>query len=155
MLQMRFAGVVRPFVVFVGVCGAAVGGRRAAIAASPHTPAPAGTSSLVSGVVRTEVAAQKKASKRLSKAARARRARQARARAAARARQLRELAQPRFKLNERGELVPDVRAAAAIIYNPETDQVLWEANSQDPRSIASLTQAMTADVHVRAHTKHD
>src|SRR5690606_21779477 len=68
-----------------------------------------------------------------------------------RARQLRELAQPRFKLNERGELVPDVRAAAAIIYNPETDQVLWESNSQDPRSIASITKVMTAAVVLEAH----
>ncbi len=152
MLQMRFAGVVRPFVVFVGICVAVVGAGDAVIAASLlHTPVSTSASPLVSGVVRTEVAAQKKSSKRLSKAARARRARQARARAAARARQLRELAQPKFKLNERGELVPDVRAAAAIIYNPETDQVLWESNSQDPRSIASITKVMTAAVMLEAH----
>jgi D-alanyl-D-alanine endopeptidase (penicillin-binding protein 7) len=43
-----------------------------------------------------------------------------------------------------GDLVPDLRAAAAIIYNPETNQVLWEENSQDQRSIASITQVMTA-----------
>ncbi|HEX7085534.1 MAG TPA: serine hydrolase [Vicinamibacterales bacterium] len=154
---MRFAGVVRPFVVFVGVCVAVAGAEGAAIAASLHTPASTGASSLVSGVVRTEVAAQKKSSskRRLSKAARARRARLARARAAARARQLRELAQPRFKLNERGELVPDVRAAAAIIYNPETDQVLWESNSQDPRSIASITKVMTAAVMLEANPNLD
>jgi D-alanyl-D-alanine carboxypeptidase len=69
-----------------------------------------------------------------------------RARAAARARRARELAQPRFKVNEAGERVPDVRAAAAIIYNPETDEVVWEANSQNERSIASITKVMTAAV---------
>src|SRR5262249_48552758 len=40
----------------------------------------------------------------------------------------------------------DVRAAAAIIYNPETNQVLWEENSQAQRSIASITKMMTAVV---------
>jgi D-alanyl-D-alanine endopeptidase (penicillin-binding protein 7) len=50
----------------------------------------------------------------------------------------------RFKLDETGALVPDIRAAAAIIYNPETGQVLWESHSQDQRSIASLTKMMTA-----------
>jgi D-alanyl-D-alanine endopeptidase (penicillin-binding protein 7) len=79
-------------------------------------------------------------------ASRSRRARLARAKAAARSRQWREVAQPRFKLSDSGELVPDVRAAAAIIYNPETNEVLWESNSQDSRSIASITKVMTAAV---------
>lgn len=79
-------------------------------------------------------------------AARSRRARLARARAASRARQWREVSEPRFKTNAKGELVPDIRAAAAIIYNPETNQVLWESNSQDARSIASITKVMTAAV---------
>ena len=39
---------------------------------------------------------------------------------------------------------PDVRAAAAIVFNPETGQVLWEENAQDKRSIASITKVMTA-----------
>ena len=81
-----------------------------------------------------------------SRTARARRARLARARAAARARQWREVSEPRYKLNELGETVPDIRAEAAIIYNPVTQQVLWEENSQDPRSIASITKVMTAEV---------
>src|SRR3954447_4725311 len=34
---------------------------------------------------------------------------------------------PRYKTDASGALVPDVRAAAAIIYNPENGQVLWEA----------------------------
>jgi serine-type D-Ala-D-Ala endopeptidase (penicillin-binding protein 7) len=81
-----------------------------------------------------------------SRSARARRARLARARAAARARQWREVMAPRYKVNDLGETVPDIRAEAAIIYNPVTQQVLWEENSQNPRSIASITKVMTAEV---------
>jgi serine-type D-Ala-D-Ala endopeptidase (penicillin-binding protein 7) len=75
--------------------------------------------------------------------ARARRAAAARARAAA---ALREAQQPKFKLNDIGALIPDVRAEAAIIYNPENGQVLYETNSQGTRSIASITKIMTAAV---------
>jgi D-alanyl-D-alanine endopeptidase (penicillin-binding protein 7) len=53
---------------------------------------------------------------------------------------------PRYKVDAAGETVPDVRAAAAIIYDPETNQVLWEENSQSQRSIASITKMMTAVV---------
>src|SRR4029077_12303274 len=53
---------------------------------------------------------------------------------------------PRYKVDASGDLVPDLRAAAAIIYNPHTNQVLWEENSQDQRSIASITKVMTATV---------
>ena len=67
-------------------------------------------------------------------------------RAAARARAAREAEEPRFKLDETGTLVPDLRAEAAIIYNPETGAVLWEENSQEERSIASITKVMTAAV---------
>ncbi len=81
-----------------------------------------------------------------SRTARARRARLARARATARSRQWREVMEPRYKVNELGETVPDIRAEAAIIYNPVTQQVLWEENSQNPRSIASITKVMTAEV---------
>jgi D-alanyl-D-alanine endopeptidase (penicillin-binding protein 7) len=69
-----------------------------------------------------------------------------RARAAAMAREMSDTALPRFKVDAAGDLVPDVRAAAAIIYNPATNEVLWEENSQDPRSIASITKVMTATV---------
>lgn len=75
-------------------------------------------------------------------AARARAAAQARAAAAARLQ--READTPRFKEDDLGNLVPDVRAAAAIVFNPVTNEVLWEANSHDQRSIASLTKLMTA-----------
>jgi len=79
-----------------------------------------------------------------ARASRARAARIARARAEARAREMRELQTPRFKIDAIGQEVPDVRAAAAIIYNPVTNQVLWESNAQDQRSIASITKVMTA-----------
>ena len=42
--------------------------------------------------------------------------------------------------------MPDIRAEAAIIYNPENGKVVWESNSQDQRSIASITKVMTAVV---------
>lgn len=82
----------------------------------------------------------------------ARKARLARARAAARAREharlraLQEAMTPRYKTDATGARVPDIRAAAAIIFDPETGQVLWEENAQDKRSIASITKVMTAVV---------
>ena len=88
----------------------------------------------------------------------ARRARLARARAAARAReaarmrQLQEAMTPRFKTDAvTGSLVPDIRAAAAIIFNPETGEVLWQENAQDKRSIASITKVMTAIVFLEGN----
>jgi serine-type D-Ala-D-Ala endopeptidase (penicillin-binding protein 7) len=76
---------------------------------------------------------------------RTRRSKLARARATAMAREMAE-ALPRYKVDASGDLVPDLRAAAAIIYDPETNQVLWEENSQSQRSIASITKVMTATV---------
>jgi D-alanyl-D-alanine endopeptidase (penicillin-binding protein 7) len=73
-----------------------------------------------------------------------RRARAARARAAARAREAREAQTPRFRVDESGQEVPDVRAEAAIIYNPQTHEVLWSSNAESERSIASITKVMTA-----------
>jgi serine-type D-Ala-D-Ala endopeptidase (penicillin-binding protein 7) len=71
----------------------------------------------------------------------------AQARAVAMVREMAETALPRYKVDEgSGELVPQLRAAAAIIYDPETDRVLWEENSQSQRSIASITKVMTATV---------
>lgn len=85
-----------------------------------------------------------------AKKSRARRAQLARARAAARAREIREAQIPRYKTDATGAMVPDLHAAAAIIYNPETKQVLWEENSQDKRSIASITKVMTAVIFVES-----
>jgi serine-type D-Ala-D-Ala endopeptidase (penicillin-binding protein 7) len=53
---------------------------------------------------------------------------------------------PQFRTDDSGQLVPQVRAEAAIIFNPVTGQVLWEENSQNQRSIASITKVMTAMV---------
>jgi D-alanyl-D-alanine endopeptidase (penicillin-binding protein 7) len=89
---------------------------------------------------------RKRAPKRLYSAQRSfsRKATLARARAAVMAREMANTIVPRYKVDASGDLVPDLRAAAAIIYNPETNQVLWEENSQDQRSIASITKVMTA-----------
>lgn len=70
----------------------------------------------------------------------------ARARAVAMAREIAETTLPRYKVDASGDLVPDIRAAAAIIYDPETNEILWEENSQSQRSIASITKVMTATV---------
>ncbi|MCC6991399.1 MAG: D-alanyl-D-alanine carboxypeptidase [Acidobacteria bacterium] len=74
----------------------------------------------------------------------------ARSRAASRAREARELATPRFKVDETGREVPAPRAAAAIIYDPETNEVLFEEHALEQRSIASITKVMTALVSLEA-----
>ncbi|MBI4888230.1 MAG: serine hydrolase [Acidobacteria bacterium] len=97
-------------------------------------------------------ASARTASARATSAPASRRPRSARARrAAAAALALREAEEPRFKLDENGATVPDLRAEAAIIYSPETGQVLWEENAQDQRSIASITKIMTAAVFLEDH----
>jgi len=80
--------------------------------------------------------------------AQARKTSVARSRAATQAKALREAQEPRYKLDANGALVPDVRAEAAIIYDSATGHVLWELNSQNQRSIASITKVMTAAVFV-------
>ncbi len=94
-----------------------------------------------SGAVKTRA----RTSRRVS-SSRSRRARLARARAAQYQRELRELAQPRYKVDETGAIVPDIRAEAAIVYDPVTEQVLWAEHANDERSIASITKVMTAMV---------
>jgi serine-type D-Ala-D-Ala endopeptidase (penicillin-binding protein 7) len=108
------------------------------------------------GVVATATAQSTAKPAYSAKAAEERKARLARARAAAAAREqerlraeraLREAMTPRYKTDTAtGMLVPDIRAAAAIIFDPVTGQVLWEENAQDKRSIASITKVMTAVV---------
>ena len=72
--------------------------------------------------------------------------------AEARARAAAAVTSPRFKRDASGNLVPDVRAAAAIVFNPQTGEVLWEENSHEQRSIASLTKVMTAVTFIAAQT---
>ena len=99
-------------------------------------------------LTKTPVAAKKAAYS--ASRARTRRAKVSRARASASARALREAQEPRFKLDSSGALVPDVRAEAAIIYDSATGKVLWESNSQNQRSIASITKVMTAAVFIES-----
>src|SRR5205814_1622377 len=89
-------------------------------------------------VTKASVGARKPASSRGIRAARTRAAVQAAA--------LRDAIEPRFKFDDTGNVVPDIRAEAAIIYNPENGKVLWETNSTSRRSIASITKVMTAVV---------
>jgi D-alanyl-D-alanine endopeptidase (penicillin-binding protein 7) len=107
---------------------------------------PAGVASAQTAPAKKLTLKKKVAPKKGVSSRAARRARVARARAAAAARQLKEAQQPLFKLDAAGALVPDIRAAAAIIYNPETGEILWESNSGTTRSIASITKVMTATV---------
>lgn len=51
---------------------------------------------------------------------------------------------PKYRRDLLGNQIPEVRAAAAIIFDPQTNAVLWEQNGHDQRSIASLTKLMTA-----------
>jgi D-alanyl-D-alanine endopeptidase (penicillin-binding protein 7) len=108
-------------------------------------------------VKKTTTAAKQPAAKKpaySASAAKARKARLARARAAARAREaarvrraaaaLKEAMTPRFRTDENGEQVPDLRAAAAIAFNPETGEVVWQENGNEKRPIASITKVMTA-----------
>ncbi len=90
-----------------------------------------------------QTAAQKRAAARRA-AARARAA--AKAREAAAARALKAAMTPQYRTDAAGNTVPDVRAEAAIVFNPQTGEVLWEENSRAPRSIASITKVMTAIV---------
>ena len=84
--------------------------------------------------------------------ARVARIRAARARAARSARALAEAKTPRYRTDAAGNIVPDVRAAAAIIYDPATGKVLYEENAMDERSIASITKVMTAIVFLEHAT---
>ena len=47
-----------------------------------------------------------------------------------------------------GTIVPNIRAAAAVVYHPATGEVLWGENVDAQRSIASITKLMTATVFV-------
>ncbi|HUQ89196.1 MAG TPA: serine hydrolase [Vicinamibacterales bacterium] len=120
------------------------------VAAAPSgqkTPARAATTK---ATARNKAAAKKAAYSASS--ARVRRAQLAKVRATMRARELKELQTPRFRVDEFGREVPDVRAEAAIIYNPETGEVLWENHANDQRSMASITKVMTALVFLESNT---
>jgi D-alanyl-D-alanine endopeptidase (penicillin-binding protein 7) len=75
----------------------------------------------------------------------------ARARAVAMQREMAETVLPRYKVDASGDLVPDIHAAAAIIYNPATKEILWQSNGESQRSIASITKVMTATVFLESN----
>jgi D-alanyl-D-alanine endopeptidase (penicillin-binding protein 7) len=116
---------------------------RAVVSMSTTSPATIGTRHAQRP--RRRVKSTARASSQVS-SSRARRARLARAKAAQKAREYREAQTPLFRTAADGSLVPLVRAEAAIVYNPVTQQVLWEENAQNERSIASITKVMTAVV---------
>jgi D-alanyl-D-alanine endopeptidase (penicillin-binding protein 7) len=109
------------------------------MASAQTTAKPAGSTSKTSAPP-----AKKPTSSSASKTSAARAQAASRARAAAASRQQQDAMTAHFKRDLLGNLVPDVRAAAAIIYNPATGEVIWEENSHEERSIASLTKVMTA-----------
>jgi D-alanyl-D-alanine endopeptidase (penicillin-binding protein 7) len=84
-----------------------------------------------------------------------RRAAASKAKARAASKALAEAKVPRFRVDADGNVVPDLQAAAAIIYDPASGKVLWEENSQDQRSIASITKVMTAVVFLESATDLD
>ena len=110
-------------------------------------PADAQTTAAATPAASTAAAAPGQTVKQSTRysAARSRTRRASLARARALARALAETV-PRYKTDASGAVVPDLHAEAAIIYDPETNEVLWEQNSQEQRSIASITKVMTATV---------
>lgn len=118
------------------------GSTRRAASVSAERPAPRGTAR---SALRRSSAGPRKAlysTRRVGSG----RLRRARSRAAAMVRELNDTVIPRYKVDAAGELVPDLHAEAAIVYDPVTQQILWEENAQDSRSIASITKVMTAVV---------
>jgi D-alanyl-D-alanine endopeptidase (penicillin-binding protein 7) len=126
--------------VFCLAAALAVSTEQVLEAAAQAKPKPKSTSSNSSRLTLSKARATTARNRRSSRSSRAR------SRAAATARSVSEAKVPHFKFDENGALVPDIRAEAAIIYDPRTGQVLWEQNSQVERSIASITKVMTAAV---------
>jgi serine-type D-Ala-D-Ala endopeptidase (penicillin-binding protein 7) len=138
-----FIGLTRLTVLWLGVSLLATGAGATTISTpvAPVTPAP-----------EAGAAPAKKTSATARARARAARIRAARAKATRSARALAEAKTPRYRTDEAGNVVPDIRAAAAIIYDPATGKVLYEENAQDERSIASITKVMTAIVFLETAT---
>jgi len=113
------------------------------------------TSSLSAGSTSTTPAATSRSAAARRAAARARVRAQAAAKTRAAQRTLAEAKTPHYRVDADGNVVPDLRAAAAIIYDPTTGKVLWEEHSQDERSIASITKVMTAVVFLESATDLD
>lgn len=94
---------------------------RTAKATRQATPARKAPARVTRTAARKTTATRATASSKSRTTSAARRRAIARSRAATRAREARDLATPRFKLDDSGREVPAPRAAAAIIYDPETN----------------------------------
>ena len=139
-----FKRIVRLSAALAVVAAIALPAQPASAQQRSRSTRPAVTSAAQKAPAKKKPARATTKKKSYASTAKSRAARLAQARAAAAAKQMREVTTPRFKVDELGMEVPDVRAEAAIIYNPETNQVLWESNAQEERSIASITKVMTA-----------
>jgi serine-type D-Ala-D-Ala endopeptidase (penicillin-binding protein 7) len=157
-LSRRLPGLVPSVLLFGGIAAWLAGGALAGAAVPPVPKTVAGrvskpvnksTRSIGQAPAGRAVSASVKpgvgstSTKPQSKAA-------VKAKPAARPRTAGEGTVPRYKTDATGAIVPDLHAAAAIIYNPQTQQVLWEEHSQDKRSIASITKVMTAVVCIES-----
>ena len=138
-----FIGVTRLTVLWLGVSLFATDAGASAILTPVSQAAPAAAPSSAPA---RKITATAKAR------ARAARIRAARAKSSRSARALAEAKTPRFRTDDAGNVVPEIRAAAAIIYDPATGKVLYEENAQDERSIASITKVMTAIVFLETAT---
>ena len=153
LIRPRSVDTFSALLLVVGIGAMAAPAEAARQAATP-TKTTASASSTPSGSSSRQSAATKKPTYS-AKSSSARKARLERARTAARTHEqarlrslqaLQAAMTPRYKTDATGALVPDIRAAAAIIFNPETGKVLYEENAQDKRSIASITKVMTTVV---------
>ena len=143
-IHKSFIGIFRPAVLCLGVSLAAAGAGATTLQSPVGQVVPA-----------AEATAKAKPSATVRARARAARIRAARAKASRSSRALAEAKTPKFRTDDAGNVVPDVRAAAAIIYDPATGKVLYEENSMDERSIASITKVMTAIVFLETATDLD
>ncbi len=119
-------------------------------ATTVRSPVAQVTAAPAAAVSKSTAASRASRSRARARAAARRRAAAARARAAQRA--LAEAKTPHYRTDADGNVVPDLRAAAGIIYDPSTGKVLWEEHSQDERSIASITKVMTAVIFLESAT---
>ena len=140
MIRNRFAAASQLFCFLAAIAAVGVPAQSSAAVRAASAPKTVSTASKPAVRKATTTATPKRPT------ASRRRVRAARARAAVQAAALRDAIEPRFKFDETGNVVPDIRAEAAIIYNPENGKVLWESNSTSRRSIASITKVMTAVV---------
>ena len=138
MIRTRLSAAFRLFCFALALATVGVPAQSSAAVRSSAQKKSASTSTVKKPAVAKATTAAKRTATRRVRAARVRAAQQAAA--------LREAIEPRFKFDDLGNVVPDIRAEAAIIYNPENGKVLWESNSTSRRSIASITKVMTAVV---------